>query len=597
MGLLMFTCLSAYSEDYFADIQDDVNIWLQSAMFTSANEKTPKSISYRTQKYSIDGIMTKGHLCEGTIAKFYDTKSLVPYLLLEGKVAYNADRLIVEGIRYIKTETGTLRLYGTFYVYNMDDFTLSYKPKKAGDLRIKRGTVIYLEGLYQERPVIVKMNGINSVYVGSKNGWNGYSFLSAVIPSITFNEDDSFDIYKMLLQAEGDVTMCWENGIKFNGKVKPTPKEKGLILFYPLDGQITGMSIGPRKITVVHENGNLVYTQYYGEDNKSVSTESFFVKDSEHISEYDYWNLEKILEHCYHAKRTYNNGTCFEGEIKSVISQNADSIASSLTITATKGVLKYPNGDRFEGDISSKSVGPYFIDGTTFFADGSKVNGNWLDDFKLKDNQWEKVFECENPSSARALAQRFVHSNNYPKYEYDEKIEYFDPSREIRRSTYGCFIIHDKAKNRYICKYDDSKETMLYFSVDNKGFRQWEIVYTDEKPTYINEYTWYSNGVVESIKSYLYDTKNIYLSCFFFSDGKLRSAYQYGRGNTGENILRKSKESHPTLGTYTCKLFDLNGNYERSIDWGIGIDETLFGKYVQKMAPSQLIFSKLKPVE
>ena len=88
------------------------------------------------------------------------------------------------------------------------------------------------------------------------------------------------------------------------------------------------------------------------------------------------------------------------------------------------------------------------------------------------------------------------------------------------------------------------------------------------------------------------------MSCNFFSDGKLRSAYQYSRGNTGENILRKSKESHPTYGGYTCKLYDLNGNYERSIDWKIGVGEGLFGgTYVQEMAPSHLISSNLKPIE
>lgn len=114
-----------------------------------------------------------------------------------------------------------------------------------------------------------------------------------------------------------------------------------------------------------------------------------------------------------------------------------------------------------------------------------------------------------------------MYSNNYPEYEYAEGLEYFDPSSEKSKSTYGC-IIHDKAKNRYICKYRDSKVTSLVFAIDNKGYRKWEIVYNDGKPTYINEYAWYSNGVVESIKSYLYNTKNIYLSCYFFFGWKTK---------------------------------------------------------------------------
>lgn len=596
---LICICLSVYSQNEFADIQAEVNRWDSSIEYASAiTNKTSKSIDFTAHHYSISGIIAKGILCEGTTVKFYDTASLVPYLLLEGRVSYQTGRLIVVGIRYIETLTGTNKIHGTFYVYNMDDFTMNYKPKKAGALRIKSSEASYLEGFYLECPVIVRMNEKSSVYVDGKTGGRGYSFLSAVIPSITLNDDDSFDIYQLLLQAKDDVTMCWENGIIFKGRVKPTPREDGAIVFYTLDGQKTGMATGPKRITVSRENGNIVYSQDYSEDNKLLSNESLLVRDNGTISEDDYWNWEKIHEFCYLAKWTYRNGNYFEGTIKTVITPNEDTNTSTISTTATKGVFKYPNGDRFEGDVSSKSVGSFFVDGTTFFADGSKVKGNWLEKYKLNNNQWEKVYKCLNPSDAKALAEKLMHSNSYPEYEYSESIEYFDPSAEKRESTWGRYIIYDKAKKRYTCKYRDSKKTQLEFAVDNKGYRKWEIVFKNGKPTYINEFTWYSNGVVESIKSYSYDTKKIYLSCNFFSDGKLRSAYQYGRGNTGENILRKSKESHPTFGGYTCKLYDLNGNYERSIDWEIGIGESLFGgRYVQKMAPAHLIFGELKPIE
>lgn len=596
---LICICLSVYSQNEFADIQAEVNRWDSSMEYASAiTNKTPKSIDFTVHHYSISGIIAKGKLCEGTIVKFYDTESLIPYLLLEGRVSYQTGRLVVVGIRYIKTLTGTNKIHGTFYVYNMDDFTMNYKPKKAGALRIKNSEASYLEGFYLKCPVIVRMNEKNSVYVDGKTGGRGYSFLSAVIPSITLNDDDSFDIYQLLLQAKDDVTMCWENGIMFKGRVKPTPREDGAIVFYTLDGQKTGMTTDPKRITVSRENGNIVYSQDYSEDNKLLSNESLLVRDNGTISEDDYWNWEKIYEFCYLAKWTYRNGNYFEGTIKTVITPNEDTNTSSISATATKGVFKYPNGDRFEGDVSSKSVGSFFVDGTTFFADGSKVKGNWLEKYKLNNNQWEKVYKCLNPSDAKALAEKLMHSNSYPEYEYSKSIEYFDPSAEKRRSTWERYIIYDKARKRYTCKYRDSKKTQLEFAVDNKGYRKWEIVFKNGKPTYINEFTWYSNGVVESIKSYSYDTKKIYLICNFFSDGKLRSAYQYGRGNTGENILRKSKESHPTFGGYTCKLYDLNGNYERSIDWEIGIGESLFGgRFVQKMAPAHLIFGELKPIE
>lgn len=598
--LLLCHFMSALSQTTFDAIEADVRSWCNEHKTAFVlNSKAPKTLEFLTQHYSIEGVISKGILCEGTIAKFYETSSLAPNLLLEGKVTYNASRLVIDGIKYDSTPTGTNKIYGSFYVYNMNDYSMNYKAKKAGDLRIKCQNASYLEGFYLQCPVIVSLvGGSSSVYVDGKTGGRGYSFLSAVIPNITLNDDDSFDIYQILLQAKDDVAMCWENGAMFEGRVKPTLREDSAIVFLPLEGQKIGMDAGPKRITVSRENGNIVYSQDYDEENKLLSNETLLVKDNGSISENDYWNWEKIHELCYLAKWTYRNGNYFEGSIKTVITPNESTNTSNISSTATKGVFKYPNGDRFEGDVSSKSVGPFFIDGTTFFADGSKVKGNWLEKYKLNNSQWEKVYKCLNPSEAKVLAQKLMQNNYYPEYEYSESIEYFDPTAEKRGSIWGRYIIYDKTKKRYTCKYRDSKETLLEFAVDNNGYRKWEIVFKNGTPTYINEFTWYSNGIVESIKSYSYNTKKIYLSCNFFSDGKLRSAYQYGRGNTGENILRKSKESHPTFGGYTSKLYDLNGNYERSIDWDIGIGESLFGgRYVQKMAPAHLIFGELKHIE
>ena len=42
-----------------------------------------------------------------------------------------------------------------------------------------------------------------------------------------------------------------------------------------------------------------------------------------------------------------------------------------------------------------------------------------------------------------------------------------------------------------------------------------------------------------------------------------KNAYMYGRGNSGKTILRRSKESHPTFGGFSTKLYDLDGNKVR----------------------------------
>lgn len=601
LSLLLCACLSVYSQSEFADVKDEVNSWYAKITSTSTlSSKTPKSILYTAQHYLISGVVSKGILCEGTIAKFYDISSLNPNLLLEGRVSYQTNRLVVEGIKYFKTPAGVNKIYGTFYVYNMDDFSLNYKPKKAGQLRIKCSKASYLEGFYSRSPVLVRLNDKNSsIYIDGQTGGKQYSFLSAEIPNYILNDDDTFDVDKIILLIGDHATLCDEKGMVFKGRIRIIQQGGDTILFRLMEGEKTGMTSGPKKITVNLENGNIIYTQEDNDDNQVLSKERVYVRDDGSLSEADYWNMKKIYENCYLAKWTYRNGNYFEGSIKSVIT------ADTISTTATKGIFKYSNGDRFEGDISTKTVGHFFIDGTTFFADGTKHKGNWLENYKLSKSQLAEVCKCPNPSSARELAQKLMRSNRFQEYEYSGKIDWFDPKRESRYTLISnngaiwniplatSYITYDKTKKQYSCRWK-RKQIELEFAVDDKGLRKWEIVYGDnDKPEFINEFTWYSNGEIESIKSYNFNTKKIYLSCNFFSDGTIRSAYQYGPGNSGENILRKSKESHPTYGGFTCKLYDLNGQYERSIRWEIG--ESIYGG--RELVPSIFDFKKLKPIE
>lgn len=412
---LIGICLSAYSQNDFADIKKEVNRWESTAKSSSAlTKKNPKSIDFSAQHYLINGIVTKGKLREGTMVKFYETKTLVPNLLLEGVVSYQSERLVVTGTKYIKTPTETNKIHGTFFVYNMNDYTMKYKPKKAGALRIKSSGVSFLEGFYMKCPTIVKIGEKTSVYVDGKTGDRGYSFLSAVIPNIKLNDDDSFDIYQILLQVKDDVTIYWEGGMMYKGSVKPTPMENGYINFQKMYGQITGGNTGPKTTTVHRENGNIVYTQEDDNINPLMLKEVLYIKDDKTLS--DYWDLVKVYKNCFFVEWTYRNGRYFEGSVKTTVKTakkqgDTDTIFSS----PSKGVFKYPNGDRFEGDMSTK-VGPFFVDGTTFFADGSKVKGNWFSQYKLNKNQWEEVYKCQNPSDAKVLADKLAE-------EYKDQIE------------------------------------------------------------------------------------------------------------------------------------------------------------------------------
>ena len=254
--------------------------------------------------------------------------------------------------------------------------------------------------------------------------------------------------------------------------------------------------------------------------------------------------------------------------------------------------------------------------------DGTKLLSGWYEKFKTrtKPNEGEtltqyyhraytadslfKIQEEKDRIEYRKRASELKKAEEerhklYPEYNYSKSVQYFNPKEEELRNTssnifsVNTHITYDVKKKQYTCYSDRSIK--ITFTVDQNGYRKSEILYynSNTDPKYRNEYTWYINGVIESIKSYDYSTNEIFLVCHFFSDGKLRSAYKYGIGNSGKNVLRKSKESHPTFGGYTCKLYDLNGKYERSISWDIG---TGFLGGDKQLAPDRLDFNKLIPV-
>lgn len=447
--------MSVLSQCEFSYIRDEVHKWYETIESESTiTSKAAKSFEVSAQHYYINGVVSKGILQEGSIVKFYEISSLVPNLLLEGKVSYQVDRLVVDGVKYINTSTGICKIYGSFYVYNMDDFSMNYKAKKAGALRMKCVKASYLEGFYLKCPVVVKLNGIRTIYVDGKTGGRNYSFFSAVIPSMTLNDDDSFDIYRVLLQAKYNVNICCENGEMFSGSVLPTIVND-TVRFLTLEGQKKGMIFGPKKITVSRENGNIVYVQEDDENNQILLKETLFVRDDNTLSEKDYWNLAKIYEYCNFVKWEYRNGNYFEGKVKSDIT--IDSIANTTKVSSTptngifiysngdrfmgdfmlgqpvggvflysngnsfegdfhsgqpaKGVFSYSNGDKFDGDLSKGNVGPFFTEGETYLKNGTNIKGNWLDSYKLSNEQWEKVYECQNPSSAMEVASNFMIEN------------------------------------------------------------------------------------------------------------------------------------------------------------------------------------------
>lgn len=69
--------MSALSQTSFDSVEADVRSWCNEHEATYVlNSKSPKTIEFPSQHYSIEGVISKGVLCEGTTAKFYETHPL-----------------------------------------------------------------------------------------------------------------------------------------------------------------------------------------------------------------------------------------------------------------------------------------------------------------------------------------------------------------------------------------------------------------------------------------------------------------------------------------------------------------------------------------
>lgn len=162
----------------------------------------------------------------------------------------------------------------------------------------------------------------------------------------------------------------------------------------------------------------------------------------------------------------------------------------------------------------------------------------------------------------------FLLSAVYPFYQ----VGYMNPKAEGISTVICKYIVYDKDEHAYYC-YDniESKTLKLMISVDENGNRLQDIVYNSSpsQPFIKNVFELYPDGNVKKLQSFLLPNTKPSLVLNYYSDGALRSAYLYGKGYSNSFVLRKSKESHPTIGGYTSKQYDFNGNYERNINWDI----------------------------
>ena len=573
--VLAFFSITAEAQSTFADAQKEVEKWYSTNCVSSVVGKQYKRIEYPAYNYAIEGFIEKNVLKEGTIARFFDTSdpSNPSTLILEGVVTSlsTEGKTIVKGIRYENQGSGPIKKYGYFSAVNSaEGNTVCFKPKKASELQIEDKGLVYVECQYLNYPIVLRKKGMPYLFVDGANQENGFALLSMPIKNMPsgFNQKELSDFLSRVWYA---TTITYPNGLCFEGKARLGVGNDGAIGIIFLAGKKEGGDV--MLATLTEDFPSLELNTRYNSDNSLLYEEKLTLSNNFEgtLKESDYWNRAKYYENNCKVCWTYRNGDCYEGEVQNCTAEQAGDISK-----ATLGKYTYPNGDVFKGNLAGAKRGPFFVDGTTKFADGTTAENDWLAQYELDKSQAQQIYELKTPSEARSLADRFmkeraykIRSASFRDYVTKRKVEidYFY-SQEVRSSEIKT-ITYDIKKGIYRCM-DKNGEIKLDLTVDSEFHHLKEVVYREGQPKYTNIFTWYSNGKVESIRTYEYDSNRLCFFVTFFTNGHLKSAYEYEIVNGGENVLRKSKEYSASRSKYVSKSYDLNGNYEQNIEWRIG---------------------------
>lgn len=437
----MLCCLSGLAQTSFEQLKDQADKWLKMEIVADPIPKgaKTKTIDFSNNHYYISGFFSKGILTEGQIVDFYDTKA-TPKIILEGKVSYVGDRLLVKGIKYDYLEKGVCCTYGSFYVSNNSDSLFIYKPKKAQELKIVETIVYYYSGYYLECPTIVSL--INpSIAVDGKTGGLGYTEFSAPLESSIITSKGFENLQELLLSTNNNAIIEWDDGVVYNGDISPRIDKEGVIHFVLLAGEMSGFTTGHKSIKVysLHEGHSLCMERIDDPYDTKLKNEAIVIYDKSIIDQDSYWNWHSYLDNVGEVHLEFRNGDSYIGQalIDEDLSDEGELLSYSYTLTT--GVYRYVNGDSFEGDLSKDPFYGIPVSGITRFKDGTTKTNNWIIDYQLSEAQYSKLSQLHFPTAIRAAADGYLYDSYYyaaiqaeNEGKYSVAKQYYSAARSIK---------------------------------------------------------------------------------------------------------------------------------------------------------------------
>lgn len=571
---LLIGSTQLYAQKAYLELKKEIENWMNSVKSeVVVSSEHPQTIHYPNYDYEITGYFKKGVLQDGSWVDILCDKGSTK---ISGVYYRGTGGMCIKGIK----EEISATTYGIFYVSNTANGLITNKTKSANNLIIVDRMMQFYAGSYGKCPVILSMNPSCLALDARTGQWDFLGFYA------TLNSDDIDKIgYKnlkeLLLTVHSNCRMEYTQEHMFEGNMRLVLRDNGSIRFDRFEGEERNVPLGAKSM-IVKRNHPYLHMIVENDTDKDIALQEWIVKE-EVIPQDSLWNYELYYYNAEKVNFKYRNGNAYTGKCEVTKVETPEGYKYAVKIT--NGVYEFSSGEKFRGNLSGRYYAGIPIDGIMTFNDGKKADGTWIQEYELTQSQLDKLQkEYKYPTAIRDAAKKMEYSNKYIKYghknpEAQASICFFCPDNEHIMLRWPEYILYDKQTELYICKHKESPNaTFVEFKTDKKGNHIMEIIYdnydfknsTKSVPKYINILTWYPNDEIKSIRTYHYSSEQLYLALNFFSDGTLKNAYLYGVGYDDKLVLRKSKESHPTLGGYTSRLYDLFGDYEKSISWSIG---------------------------
>lgn len=256
------------------------------------------------------------------------------------------------------------------------------------------------------------------------------SRLEIIVPSDSISKYGFEAIAQYLYSTTKHVRRIYPSGKVFYGDVKYILDKKGKYAAFELEGEMSFSNDDISNVSIHRfDTTSYVCVVNYRNNKYKYTKEEFYIDNAE-IDKYGFWNIGHYKPKV--RKCSFKNGDIVVGKIKYCINE---STGEWIDYTITDGILYYYSGDMYTGSLDGNWCCGLPVEGTMTFADGMELKGNWLEKYRLSENEVAEITKIDSPSDKRDKAEQYYYTVwdestniNYSNVNKNPKmfLDYFD---------------------------------------------------------------------------------------------------------------------------------------------------------------------------